>query len=657
MSVGFPETGDMFVDKYRVQSILGSGGFSRIYHAVQVDLDRDVALKILRPPVDDSMSNTDRSQYLERISIRFQQEAKLVSKLRSPYTITMFDYGRTERGLLYMVLEYVSGQTIAELLDAGQSIDQRRVVKVLHQVLTSLHEAHALGMLHRDLKPANIMVYEHLGEGDQVKLLDFGIAKVVGDAQSTHNFDLTSDGNIIGTPRYMSPEQIRGDHELSPSSDLYSMGLVAFEMLTGHKAIAGNSSLQIITKQISPESFALPDELEVHPMLRVLVNRMLSKAVDKRYPNAHEVVAELEAIDFDHTRPMRLPRVSGMHSLGNGLKLGGAKSSLPGLKLGSAGSLAERLAKPKLTSEHAAQTIKLEAVPLASDQSLDDLESIGEIEALNEDDRDIPAFSADTIKLESVLPGELLDDEDLLTADDDLLTELDETVADGDAPAVRISVAPFDIDVSTSMEMVAAPATDRRVAIIIGVLIVILVFAIVVVRLASTGEEIVEPIEVAQQQGEPDEPDEPAVIVEDELMAVNDPTPEEDELNAENDPIDENAMVFSDRTIQVRTQPVGARILINNRDYGVTPLALNLKDLEFPVVVHASFRGNTQKQTLKSEDNELFFEFKERVAQGNDSAEQTASKNTRIRVEDKASSSKDTKDTKTRRTIEYLPVD
>ncbi|MFU8805868.1 MAG: serine/threonine protein kinase, partial [Bradymonadaceae bacterium] len=299
MSVGFPETGDIFVDKYRVQSILGSGGFSRIYHAIQVDLDRDVALKIMRPPVDDSMSSSARNDYLERITIRFQQEAKLISKLRSPYTITMYDYGRTDSGLLYMVLEYVHGHSIAELLDDKEPIDQRRVIKIVSQVLVSLHEAHAMEMLHRDLKPANIMVYEHLGERDQVKLLDFGIAKVVGDSHQVQQVDLTSDGNIIGTPRYMSPEQIRGDQEINASSDLYSMGLVCYEMLTGSKAIGGNSSLQIITKQIAPESFTLPADLEIHPMLRQIVNQMLQKDMDSRYPSAQEVINDLEKIDFD----------------------------------------------------------------------------------------------------------------------------------------------------------------------------------------------------------------------------------------------------------------------------------------------------------------------------------------------------------------------
>src|SRR5690606_38246189 len=154
--------------------------------------------------------------YLERVSFRFQQEARLVSRLRSPFTITMYDYGRTPSGLLYMVLEYVSGQSIAELLAGGAPVAPQRVVKILNQILISLHEAHALGMLHRDLKPANIMVYEHLGQADQVKLLDFGIAKVIGDSHQQRNIDLTSDGNIIGTPRYMSPEQIRGDHNLTP---------------------------------------------------------------------------------------------------------------------------------------------------------------------------------------------------------------------------------------------------------------------------------------------------------------------------------------------------------------------------------------------------------------------------------------------------------
>ncbi len=298
MEASFPEPGEMFVDRYHVQCQLGCGGFSRIYHAIQTDLARDVALKILRPVVDESLDHLCRTDYLNRLAGRFQQEARLVCRLRSPYTITMFDAGCTDDGLLYMVLEYIDGYSLAELLRKVGALDQRRVVKILKQLLTSLHEAHVLGILHRDLKPANIMIYDYLGERDQVKLLDFGIAKVIQNALSEATPDWTTDGVIVGTPRYMSPEQIRNDREPHPRSDLYSLGLVAYEMLVGRKAIEASDKLQIIVEQIADDSFSLPVGLSVAPELRAIVNRMLQKDPESRFSGAKEILRLLEKLDF-----------------------------------------------------------------------------------------------------------------------------------------------------------------------------------------------------------------------------------------------------------------------------------------------------------------------------------------------------------------------
>lgn len=299
MEASFPEPGEVFVDRYRVQCQLGSGGFSRIYHAVQTDLERDVALKILRPVVDESLNHVCREEYLSRVAGRFQQEARIVCRLRSPHTITMYDYGRTEDGLLYMVLEYINGYSLAELLRKEGALDQQRTVKILKQLLASLHEAHVLGMLHRDLKPANIMIYEYLGERDQVKLLDFGIAKLIHDTSCDEVPNWTTDGVIVGTPRYMSPEQIRNDRELHPRSDIYSLGLVAYEMLVGEKAIATNNKLQIIVEQISADCFSLPVDLHVAPELRAVVDRMLQKIAEARFFSTKEILDLLEGLDLE----------------------------------------------------------------------------------------------------------------------------------------------------------------------------------------------------------------------------------------------------------------------------------------------------------------------------------------------------------------------
>ncbi len=299
MEANFPEPGEVFVDRYRVQYQLGAGGFSRIYHAVQTDLERDVALKILRPVVENSSNDAACLEYQNRVAGRFQQEARLVGKLRSPYTITMYDYGRTEQGLFYMVLEYINGYSLAELLRKEGALDQRRVVEILKKLLLSLNEAHLLGILHCDLKPANVMIYEYLGDSDQVKLLDFGIATLLDDTSCDEVQNWTPEGVIVGTPRYMSPEQIRNDCDLHPRSDIYSLGLVAYEMLVGDKAIAGNDKVQIIVEQVSVDCFSLPDRLHVSPKLRAIVDKMLQKDQEARFSSAKEILDLLSVLELE----------------------------------------------------------------------------------------------------------------------------------------------------------------------------------------------------------------------------------------------------------------------------------------------------------------------------------------------------------------------
>ncbi len=282
MAGTFPKPGDLFEGRYRIRSMIGSGGFARVYSAMQEDLGRVVALKILTPPKD--------GDYETKVVDRFNQEARLVSRLQDPHTITMFDFGRSSDGLLYMVFEYVNGVSLSHLISTEAPLAPVRVVKILLQTLSSLEEAHAMGVLHRDIKPGNIMVFEHVGRSDQAKLLDFGIAKLTGQDQLPQ--DLTADGALIGTPRYMSPEQIRGE-KLTAQSDIYSLGLVAYEMLMGKKAIESNSSVTIIGKQLDPQSFSLPVLATVPVGLRTIVNRMLAKEREGRYLNAAEVMTAL----------------------------------------------------------------------------------------------------------------------------------------------------------------------------------------------------------------------------------------------------------------------------------------------------------------------------------------------------------------------------
>jgi serine/threonine protein kinase len=290
----FPKPGELFATKYRIEKMIASGGFSRIYTASQSDLERVVALKILEPPLQPG-SDDEKKKRLDRVTSRFEREARMLSKLRVASTITIYEYGRTDDGLLFMAMEYIDGEGLDAIIPKQGPMPAPRVIHILRQILTSLYEAHLQQMLHRDLKPANIMLFEHLGEPDQVKLLDFGIVKLV-DRESKDRKDITDDDVLVGTPRYMAPEYIRGD-QFGPSCDLYAVGLIAYELLTGKQAISVEHNVQILAKQLDPQPFYLPETLETPDALRVVVNRLVEKEPAKRYQRAEEVLHDIRLLE------------------------------------------------------------------------------------------------------------------------------------------------------------------------------------------------------------------------------------------------------------------------------------------------------------------------------------------------------------------------
>lgn len=267
--------GEIVDDRYEIIDTIGQGGFGVVYRARQIAIDRVVALKVLLPEAD-----TVDPQAVER----FRREAVLISSLESPNTITLYEFGQTNHGLLYTVMEFARGETLRQTVAREGQLQPNRVVHIIKQSLSSLHEAHQRGIIHRDLKPANIMVGEYAGQTDHVKILDFGIAKILksGDTQST----LALTGRIVGTPRYMAPEQLRGVNP-SPAVDLYALGLVMYEMLTGQPAVTANDPMEQVQAQMRPQNFMLPPNLPgVTPTFLGIVNRALEKDPAKRFQAA-----------------------------------------------------------------------------------------------------------------------------------------------------------------------------------------------------------------------------------------------------------------------------------------------------------------------------------------------------------------------------------
>mgnify|MGYP003707398567 CR=1 FL=1 len=289
--------GDLIADRYKVDSLIGSGGHANVYLATQEKLGRKVALKVLKT----SSSSASQHDILAR---RFEQEAKLISQLRDPHTITMYDYGNTTDGLLYMVCEYVEGESLKDIFIREGKLAPKRVSAILEQLLQSLQEAHAYGVLHRDIKPDNIMIYTHLGRHDQVKLLDFGIAKIaMGDGSEN---DITAEGSLVGTPRYIAPERIRGEI-LGPASDIYSLGLVAYEALTGKRVMEGLHGVRALQAQLGDPSIRLPDDPSIPSELKTIVERMIEKDIALRYSATGQILQDLKNAPTPAPQPSSPP--------------------------------------------------------------------------------------------------------------------------------------------------------------------------------------------------------------------------------------------------------------------------------------------------------------------------------------------------------------
>ena len=275
----WPTPGSTLASRYQIDEVIGRGGSSVIYRAKDLGLGRDVAVKLL----DLRVGSADEIELRKR---RFYREARLMAQLRAPSTVAMLDYGRTDDALLFLVFEYIDGTTLEELLERGP-LSHDRVRSILLQVLESLREAHALGFLHRDIKPANIMLYKRLGQPDGVKVIDFGIAKAVGEEA----VELTAAGRVVGTPRYIAPERMTG-RVGGPSSDLFSLGLVALAALTGRPPLSHLKGVDV-GRALMTEQQQLPPGLDVEDSLRGAIDRMLHIDHRQRPQTVDDVLSAL----------------------------------------------------------------------------------------------------------------------------------------------------------------------------------------------------------------------------------------------------------------------------------------------------------------------------------------------------------------------------
>ena len=272
------EIGTKIDNRYEVLEELGRGGMGVVYKAADLKMDRVVAIKLMTAHV------TGREEYLER----FLREARSVAKMQHPNIVVVHDYGY-HGGSPYMVMEYVEGQALDKVIAARTNLTLLVKIDYMIQVCHALHYAHQSGIVHRDVKPGNIMVLEG---GQRVKLLDFGIARAEGPSS------FSKSGLAMGTTRYMSPEQTKGQKDLDHRADIFSAGVVLYELLAGRAPWNGNSDYEISNKIIH-EPFPLLATCLQHypPTLDRVLDRALAKDVNARYQTAEKMASELAEVE------------------------------------------------------------------------------------------------------------------------------------------------------------------------------------------------------------------------------------------------------------------------------------------------------------------------------------------------------------------------
>lgn len=281
-ALGEPPPGFIIGGRFRVLSLLGEGGMGRVYLAEQPmgHTFRRVAIKTLRA----------NYAHTPEIVARFERECGLVAQLEHPNTIQFFDFGRSEHGELYIVMEYVEGRTLADVLAREAPLSIERSLRIVEQICGALEEAHARGIVHRDLKPGNIMLTTRAGLADFVKLLDFGIAKAQL-SEATHASPLTQTGAVLGTPPYMSPEQFRCD-AIDARSDIYSLGLIAYEMLAGRRPFRANTAWEWanVHMHAQPMPFEIDERgRDLGAPMKVAIFRALEKDPAVRQASVREL--------------------------------------------------------------------------------------------------------------------------------------------------------------------------------------------------------------------------------------------------------------------------------------------------------------------------------------------------------------------------------
>ena len=302
-----PLLGQTLAGKYKIEKLIKQGGMGAVYRGKHVLMDKTVAIKVLKP----SLAGDDA------VVARFSREAKAASKISHPHAVVVTDFGEAENGVVFLVMEYLDGHTLKEIIAADGPLQLERATNIVRQVAGALDAAHAQGVIHRDLKSENIMLVRHDGD-EWAKVLDFGIAKI-RLPHDTGESDITHANLVVGTPQYMSPEQCSQSGTLDARSDVYSLGVILYEMLAGRVPFVGESATVIMMKQVQDPA---PSVLTVRPDLPQAVDGVISKALAKqpidRYQSAGELSSDLmKAASLEATSDPALRAVAAAQTVRN----------------------------------------------------------------------------------------------------------------------------------------------------------------------------------------------------------------------------------------------------------------------------------------------------------------------------------------------------
>jgi serine/threonine protein kinase len=312
--------GEIIDGRYRLDALVGRGGMGMVYRAEHVAIRRTVAIKLLHP----SLAG------LPELRSRFEREALAIGRIDHPNCVNVTDFGGLADGSLFLVMEYLEGRSLGDELDQLHHLPARRALRILRHLLVGLGHAHTHGIVHRDVKPENVVLVRQDGEKDVAKILDFGIAKLIGATDQNDGVKLTQAGVAFGTPVYMSPEQALGN-PVDGRSDLYAASILAFEMLTGHPPFFSDDKLEVLSMHTTREPPAMAEVLArdghtdtVPEAVEQLIRRGLTKRPGERWASAAEYIAALDEVVLtlaleEHLGPTSSGRVLTVSGSSTGL--------------------------------------------------------------------------------------------------------------------------------------------------------------------------------------------------------------------------------------------------------------------------------------------------------------------------------------------------